>query len=160
MNVWRRLARPRVVPLTADTPDGAYVELTGITHALPNVETIVPPICGQECVVARVRFDLQGQGRGTQKTQFERFHNRPFVVESGPLRVIVDSAHIELHVVTRTEASTTELCVPTGARVTVRGTLMRDGATRPDEVVGFRDSPPVFTLVGSQDRPVIISRSR
>lgn len=164
MSAWRRLlGLPlRAIPFTADTPDGAYVELTGITRALPDEDTLVPPLCGELCVVARIKFNLtrSPDGRRTLATNFERFHNRPFVVENGALRLIVDSAHLRLDVVTHSEGQTTEYCVPEGASVNVRGTVMRDGVTWPSQASGFRDAPAVHKLVGSKRRPVIITRTR
>jgi len=162
MNILEKLFGRTAVPLTADTPDGAYIEVSGIARALEGVETIVPPVSGVVCVVARIRYVIPVTGspnKHAAPTRIERFHNRPFELETDDLDVIVDSEFLEIDVVERREAATSEeASVPVGARITVRGTLRRD-VDRPDSDAMFRETQFVYTITGSEESPVEITAS-
>lgn len=161
MKIFKRLLR-RAAPLTADTPDGTYVEISGIARALDGEETIVPPVSGIVCVVARIRYAIPVTGAGannrTPPTKIERFHNRPFELETDGLDVIIDSPFLDLDVVERREAMSIEESVPEGARITVRGMVQRD-VDRPDSDASFRETQFLFRITGTEDMPVEITAS-
>lgn len=153
--------RREAMPLTAETPDGAYVEVTGTAWALEGEDTIVPPVSNVVCVVARVRYEIPVTGTQTRHkpTKIERIHYRPFELEVDGLDVRVESEFLEIDVVERREGTTTEEeSVPDGARITVRGTLRRD-VDRPDGDASFRETQFIYTITGSEDAPVEITAS-
>lgn len=162
MRIFRKLFGRRAVPLTAETPDGTYVEVTGVARALPDQETVVPPISEKVCVVARIRYviPVTGPDANTRQkpTTIERFHNRPFELETKDLDVIVDSEFLQIDVVEREAATVEEESIPIGARIAVRGTLRRD-VDRPDGDVMFRETQYRYTLTGSEEEPVEITAS-
>jgi hypothetical protein len=49
--------------------------------------------------------------------------------------------------------------VPDGATITVVGTVLRDGAYRPDDDIAFRETTFALKLVGNRRHPIVITAS-
>lgn len=158
MKIFRKLFGRRATPLTADSPDETYVEVVGIARALEGEETIVPPVSGVVCVVARVRYEIPMTGSQNAVTKIERFHNRPFALETDGLDVVVESPFLELDVVRRKGVGAEEESVPEGARIRVRGIVMREIA-RPEGDTAFRETQYSYRISGTEDIPVEITAS-
>lgn len=153
---WRAL---RVPELTASTREGAIVQATGVARACEA--PLIAPLAGSACVVVSTKYTMpQPQGTHPPRvTVVERMQIRPFVLETRTRTVLVEAGHVDLLLPDRAEGNIQEIRVEVGQRVTVVGSVLRDGAQRPRGDIAFRDSEPACMLVGSKRHPVVITAS-
>jgi hypothetical protein len=153
---WRALHG--IPALAADSREGSRVCATGTAVTLDGDDPFVPPIAGVPCVVAWSKFhmpDATRKGRNAFVT-FERWHLRPFALELGEQNVLVDGSHVDLVFPIRIEGRAHEISIAVGQRVTIVGTVLRDGIVRPDDTLAFRDARVTCKLVGNKEHPIVI----
>ena len=153
---WRLLrSTPLLTPLSHE---GALVQTVGRARILGNDPPIVPPLSGVPCVVAWTKIQTgASNNRNNPLLNLERTLIRPFTLDTGKLTVVVDAGFVDLLLPIHAEGRTEEIAVRDGQIVTVIGTVLRDGAERPDGDRAFRESTPTIKLVGSRRRPVVIT---
>jgi hypothetical protein len=164
MRLWfqRRRAFRGVAPLQADTPEGARVFVMGIARNLDTEDPFVAPVLGMTAVVAWMKYEIpQPRPNPTNQppTRFERWHLRPFGVETPQGDVIVDASHVRLIVPTYSEGGVEELAVADGHPIAVIGSVLRDGIEIGGGEQSFRDAKVACKLVGNKRHPVVIART-
>lgn len=156
---WRAL---RGVPhLTRDAREGSRVQATGIARALSTDDPFVPPISGVPCVLGWTK--LHGSPEVNKRSQrvvlVERMHIRPFTLTTADQELLVDTSHVELVFPIQIEGRVHEISVADGQRVTIIGTVLRDGIELPDDTLAFRDARATCKLVGSKAHPIVITHA-
>jgi hypothetical protein len=175
---WRaRRALRKFQPLVPGSPEGLGIYVTGHVRVLH--ETVIAPLSGIECVIARTAV----RGTGRFKNMYSRGWTeslliKPFVVELREgMRAIVDGSHVVLGVprlelpsitterkeaflareALRWPASFHETVLVAGALVTVAGVLMRDIEYQPPrDERAFREPLAGVRLLGGADQPLVI----
>jgi hypothetical protein len=171
---WRALRS--YAPLSASSREGKRVRATGVVRVLD--ETVIAPLTGRECVVARSR--IRGAPYPSVMLQI-----RPFLLElPAPPAVVIDGGDALLGVpaVDRRRSDLErdvsfaarfgikatvnvwfeEVVIAPGDRVTIGGVLMHDlNPQPPSNERAFRERvPPRLRLVGSEQHPLVIVAAR
>lgn len=132
------------------------MKFTGTTHLLD--EPLIAPLGGQRCVVALTTYTTgQQNNRINTLTVVERLQTRRFLLESDSMRVVVEPSSVDLLFPARIEGRNSEIVVAEGQRVTVVGSVLRDGNERPTGDLAFRESRPTCMLVGGPSHPIAIT---
>jgi hypothetical protein len=155
---WRLLHG--VGPLRLSSPEGARVYVTGIARTLDGEDPFVAPVLGMKAVVALMKYSMKSPGPhrsgNPQPLTFERWHLRPFAVETPLGDVIVDSSHVRLLVPSYAEGGIEEAAVAHGERITAIGSVLRDGIEVASGEQSFREAKISYRLVGNKTHPVVI----
>ena len=160
----QRMAQARW--LDADSRDGALVKVTGKVHTRETGERFVSPLTESRCVALHMRA-LVRRGRSPRGEMVEKLQIKPFVIEEGGSKVLVDATHALLDLsparppksadarkllaeVGHPDANVStsrfeETVVEVGATVTVAGTLV---------------TSPAIALVGDEANPIVICTER
>lgn len=165
----RESARNRMAQaqwLDADSREGALVKLTGKVLTREPGERFVSPLGETRCVVLHMRA-LARHGRSPRGEMAEKLQIKPFVVDDGESKVLVDATHALLDLpparppkaadvrkllaeVGQPEANAEtsrveETFVEVGTTVTIAGTLV---------------TSPALKIVGDEANPIVIRSER
>ena len=165
----RESARKRVAQarwLDADSRDGALVKVTGTVRTREAGDRFVSPLTESRCVALHLRA-LVRRGRSPRGELVEKVQLKPFVLDDGGSKVLVDATHALFDLpparppktadvrkllveVGRVDANASssrceETVVEVGAMVTVVGTLV---------------TSPALALVGDEANPIVICKER
>lgn len=177
LRVRRWIALRDVPHLAADTAEGRRVQMTGIVEVIG--EPLIAPLTGQPCVASDTRYRAGGGNQRNVKTPVSSLvvdrQIQPFVIVRGAQRIVVDGAAAEIlvpkskltstqrqfsflaqHGLHHTWGTLSERSVAPGQRVTVCGSLLRDGVEAAADLA-FREARPVLKLVGSKAHPLVIA---
>jgi hypothetical protein len=164
MSISLRFARWRALngvgPLRESSAEGTRVHVTGFARTLDGEDPFVAPVLGMKAVVAVMKYVTKSPGShpngNPPPLKFERWHLRPFAVETTNGDVIVDSSHVRLLVPSYAEGGVEETSIAHGELITVVGSVLRDGIEIASGEQSFRAAKISCRLVGNKTHPVVI----
>jgi hypothetical protein len=152
--------------LDADSRDGALVKVTGKVHTREAGERYVSPLAEIRCVALHMRA-LVRRGRSPRGEMVEKLQIKPFMIEDGDRKMLVDATHALLdlsparppktadvrkllaevghHDANASTSKCEETVVEVGATVTVAGKLV---------------TSPAIKIVGDESNPIVIRSER
>ncbi len=164
ITLWLRKRRAlRGVPLlTADSGEGDRVRADGVAHSIESGDPFIAPVLDKPCAIGWMKYWTNPSPHGRKKREviFERWHIRPFNLQTVNGDVIVDASHVQLLVPTFVEGGIEERAVADGHTIAVVGTMLRDGIELAGGEQSFRTARPLCKLVGNKAHPVLIVRMR